>query len=234
MDNRSKPCYDFKGISPAMGYLQDLTNYCNQLGWGVYQTDHEDANGQYEVNFMYTDALTTADRFTFFKMMTSQVATKYGAIATHMPKPFSNRTGSGAHIHFHLAKADGGENVFTDLADKRGLGLSKTAYHFLGGILKHATALCAITSPTVNATSDCCSVPAFTAPVPVSPGRPLLSATATITGRRCCGCADRAMSRTVPFQPAAIRTWSSRPTSWRVSTASRTRSSRRAEPGQSL
>jgi glutamine synthetase len=150
VDNLSKPCYDFKGLSPALGYLQEITSYCNQLGWGVYQADHEDANGQYEVNFKYTDALATADRFTFFKMMTSQVAAKYGAIATHMPKPFSNRTGSGAHIHFHLAKADGGENVFTDMEDKRKLGLSKTAYHFLGGILKHAAALCAITSPTVN------------------------------------------------------------------------------------
>lgn len=150
VDGLSKPCYDFKGISPAMAYLQDLTTYCNDLGWGVYQADHEDANGQYEVNFKYADALTTADRFTFFKMMTSQVAAKYGAIATHMPKPFSNRTGSGAHVHFHLAKADGGENVFTDMEDKRGLGLSRTAYHFLGGILKHAPALCAINSPTVN------------------------------------------------------------------------------------
>ena len=150
VDSLSKPCYDFKGISPAMGYLQDLTRYCNQLGWGVYQADHEDGNGQYEVNFKYADALTTADRFTFFKMMTSQVAARYGAIATHMPKPFSNRTGNGAHVHFHLAQADGGENVFVDEQDKRGLGLSKMAYYFLGGILKHAPALCAINSPTVN------------------------------------------------------------------------------------
>ena len=150
VDNLSKPCYDFKGISPAIGYLQDITNYCNQLGWGVYQADHEDANGQYEVNFMYSDALTTADRFTFFKMMTSQVAAKYGAIATHMPKPFSNRTGSGAHIHYHIADSKTGENLFTDLGDKRGLGLSQMAYYFLGGILKHAPALCAINSPTAN------------------------------------------------------------------------------------
>jgi glutamine synthetase len=150
VDTLSKPCYDYKGISPALAYLQDLTTYCNALGWGVYQTDHEDANGQFEVNFKYSDALTTADRFTFFKMMTSQVAAKYGAIATHMPKPFSNRTGSGAHVHFHLANADGGENLFLDEQDKRGLGLSRTAYHFLGGILQHAPALCAINSPTVN------------------------------------------------------------------------------------
>lgn len=150
VDNLAKPCYDFKGIAPALGYLQDITTYCNELGWGVYQTDHEDANGQFEVNFTYADALTTADRFTFFKMMTSQVARKYGAIATHMAKPFSDRTGSGAHIHYHLAKSDTGENVFIDESDPKGLGMSKLAYHFLGGILKHAPALCAITSPTAN------------------------------------------------------------------------------------
>jgi len=150
VDTLAKPCYDFKGIAPALGYLQDITNYCNQLGWGVYQTDHEDGNGQYEVNFLYSDALTTADRYTFFKMMTSQVAGRYGAIATHMPKPFGNRTGSGAHIHYHVADGRGGANLFTDEQDPRGLGLSKLAYHFLGGILKHAPALSAISSPTAN------------------------------------------------------------------------------------
>jgi glutamine synthetase len=150
VDNLAKPCYDYKGIGPAMGYLQDIIKFCNQLGWGVYQADHEDGNGQYEVNFKYSDALTTADHFTFFKMMTSQVAAKYGAIATHMPKPFSHRVGSGAHIHYHLADAETGENKFVDAQDKRGFGLSKMAYHFIGGVLKHAPALCAINSPTVN------------------------------------------------------------------------------------
>ena len=150
VDSLDKACYDYKAVSPALGYLQDITRHCNQLGWEVYQTDHEDANGQYEVNFKYTDALTTADRYTFFKMMTSQVALKYGAVATHMAKPFSNRTGSGAHIHYHLADATTGRNVFTDEADPRGLGLSTLAYHFLGGILAHAPALCAVSSPTVN------------------------------------------------------------------------------------
>jgi len=150
VDTLAKACYDFKGLAPAMAYLQDLTTYCNQLGWGVYQADHEDANGQYEVNFRYSDALTTADRYTFFKMMTSQVAPRYGAIATHMAKPFGDRTGSGAHVHYHLADAKTGENLFTDSADPRGFGLSQTAYHFLGGILRHAPALTAITSPTAN------------------------------------------------------------------------------------
>ena len=102
VDQLAKPCYDFKGISSALGYLQEIVSYCNQLGWGAYQADHEDANGQYEVNFQYADALATADRYTFFKMMTSQVAPKYGAVATHMAKPFADRTGSGAHMHYHV------------------------------------------------------------------------------------------------------------------------------------
>jgi len=150
VDGLAKPFYDFRSMAPAMEYLQELTSSLNQLGWGVYQCDHEDANGQYEVNFDFQDALTTADRITFFKMATSQLAKKYGAIATHMPKPFSDRTGSGLHIHFHLADAESGQCVFEDAGDARGLGCSETGYHFVGGILRHARALCAVTSPTVN------------------------------------------------------------------------------------
>jgi glutamine synthetase len=150
VDSLAKPCYDFRSMAPAMEYLQELTRSLNQLGWGVYQTDHEDANGQFEINFDYQDALTTADRITFFRMATSQIAKKYGAIATHMPKPFSDRTGSGQHVHFHLADAESGHGVFEDLADPRGLGCSEAGYHFVGGVLRHARALCAVTSPTVN------------------------------------------------------------------------------------
>lgn len=150
VESLAKPCYDFRSMAPTMGYLQDLTTSLNKLGWGVYQCDHEDANGQYEVNFDYADALTTADRITFFKMTSSQLAKKYGAIATHMPKPFSDRTGSGLHVHFHLADANSGVNAFLDESDSRGLGLSQFAYHFIGGILHHARALCAVMCPTVN------------------------------------------------------------------------------------
>ena len=150
LDTLDKPCYDFKGLAGAMGYLQEMMDGLNGIGWDVYQSDHEDANGQFEINFVYTDALTTADRYTFFKMMSSQVAQKYGAIATHMAKPFADRTGSGAHIHFHLAEASNGNNVFLDEEDERRLGLSPMAYHFIGGVFAHARALCGITSPTVN------------------------------------------------------------------------------------
>lgn len=151
VDALDKPCYDYKGISQALPILRELNDYVEQLGWGNYQTDHEDANGQYEINFDYADALTTADRYTFFKMMSSQVAQKHGCIATHMPKPFSDQTGSGAHFHFHVADAKSGKNLFAaEGDDPRGLGQSKLAYHFIGGILHHARALCAVTSPTVN------------------------------------------------------------------------------------
>ena len=150
VDSLAKPCYDFRSMAPAIDYLQELTTSLNQLGWGVYQTDHEDANSQFEVNFDYQDALTTADRVTFFKMATSQLAKKYGAIATHMPKPFRDRTGSGLHIHFHLADADSGKCLFDSESDSRGLGCSEFGYHFVGGVLRHARALCTVTSPTVN------------------------------------------------------------------------------------
>ncbi|MEM9108903.1 MAG: type III glutamate--ammonia ligase [Planctomycetota bacterium] len=150
VDSLEKPCYDYRSMAPAMSYLQELTSSLNSLGWGVYQADHEDANGQFEINFDYTDALTTADRVIFFKMATSQLAKKYGAIATHMPKPFPDRTGSGLHMHYHLADAASGEGLFTDEADPRDLGCSKLAYQFIAGVLDHAPAICAVTSPTVN------------------------------------------------------------------------------------
>ena len=150
IDTLDKPCYDFKGIANVQSYLRDMMDGMARLGWDPYQSDHEDANGQYELNFVYSDALTTADRYTFFKMMSSQFAMRYGAIATHMAKPFSDRTGSGGHVHYHVADAATGENIFLDEGDDQGLGLSETAYHFIGGILAHAPALCAVTSPTVN------------------------------------------------------------------------------------
>ena len=150
VDDLTKPCYDFKGMSAALGILARAQRRLTRLGWGVYQSDHEDANFQYEVNFRYAEALVTADRLTFFRMMTGQIARRIGAIATFMAKPFSGRTGSGAHMHYHLADSSSGDNLFLDPSDRRGLGLSTLAYHFIGGVLEHAQALCAVTSPTVN------------------------------------------------------------------------------------
>jgi glutamine synthetase len=117
------------------------------LGWKPYQNDHEDANGQFEMNWEYDDALVTADRHAFFKFMVKSVAEKHGLRATFMPKPFANLTGSGCHMHTSLWSKTG-KNVFED---KKGeLGLSKTAYHFIGGVMHSAEAMCAIANPVVN------------------------------------------------------------------------------------
>ncbi len=147
-DTLQKPCYDFKSLAANLDYLRTLVGYLEQLGWEPYASDHEDATAQFEINWKYADALDTADRYTFFKMMTNQVAQRYGAIATHMPKPFSHLTGNGSHLHFSLW--DGDDNVFIDRSDPRGLGQSKLAYHFLGGLMAHTRALSALIAPTVN------------------------------------------------------------------------------------
>jgi glutamine synthetase len=150
VDTMDKPCYDFKSLAGSMGYLRTLLTYLDQLGWEPYASDHEDGTAQFEINWKYSDALTTADRLTFFKMMTSQVAKSIGAIATHMPKPFAHLTGSGTHFHISLWDTGKQRNRFLDAKDRRGLGLSPLAYHFLGGVVAHAPALTAIVAPTVN------------------------------------------------------------------------------------
>ncbi len=150
IDTMAKPCYDFKSLAANMGYLRTLVRYMEQLGWEPYASDHEDANAQFEINWRYAEALTTADRYTFFKMMTSQVARRFGAVATHMPKPFAHLTGSGSHFHFSLWDPEGKRNLFLDEKDRRGLGMSQFAYHFLGGLIAHARALTCVVAPTVN------------------------------------------------------------------------------------
>jgi glutamine synthetase len=148
-DTLEKPCYDYKGLARNAEFLEKLVSAVKPAGLDVYQIDHEDANGQFEVNYTYSDALTTADRYIFFKMAASEIAHKMGLIASFMPKPFSNRTGTGAH--FHLSLGDGtARNLFHDDSDKRGLGLSKTGYYFLGGLLAHARGLTALCAPSVN------------------------------------------------------------------------------------
>ena len=150
VDTMDKPCYDFKSLSGSMGYLRTLLGYLERLGWGPYASDHEDANAQFELNWKYADAVTTADRLTFYKMMTSQVAKRFGAIATHMPKPFGRLTGSGCHFHISLWDLETRTNLFVDADDRRGLGLSALGYQFLAGAMIHARALAAVVAPTVN------------------------------------------------------------------------------------
>jgi glutamine synthetase len=150
VDTMDKPCYDFKSLSGSMGYLRTLIGYLERLGWEPYASDHEDANSQFELNWKYSDALTTADRLTFYKMMTSQVAKRFGAIATHMPKPFARLTGSGCHFHISLWDLERRKNLFLNPDDRRGLGVSALGYQFLAGAMTHARALAAVVAPTVN------------------------------------------------------------------------------------
>ena len=148
-DALEKPCYDYKGLSRSRAFLEKLVQSLIDVGIDVYQIDHEDANGQFEVNFTYSDAMTSADRMVFFRMAAGEIAREFGAVCTFMPKPLSTRTGSGMHMHISLAQRDRG-NVFLDKSDKRNLGLSPLAYCFLGGLLAHAPALTALAAPSVN------------------------------------------------------------------------------------
>ncbi len=147
-DTLEKPCYDIAGLTRHYDFLTTISKYCNELGWGNYANDHEDANGQFEQNFTYDDALVSCDRAIFFRYMVHTLAEQHGMIATFMPKPFTHLTGNGCHFHMSLWRD--GENAFLDEADPRGLGLSETAYHFIGGLMAHARASSALTAPTVN------------------------------------------------------------------------------------
>jgi glutamine synthetase len=148
LDTLDKPCYDLVGLTRNLDFLTTVSSYVNELGWGNYANDHEDANGQFEQNFTYTDALASCDRAIFFRYMVHTLAEKRGMLATFMPKPFTHLTGNGCH--FHMSLWDGDTNLFLDENDPRGLGLSETAYHFIGGLKKHARAYSAVTAPTVN------------------------------------------------------------------------------------
>jgi glutamine synthetase len=147
-DTLDKPCYDYKGLSRSCTYIEKLVSSLQTVGFDVYQVDHEDANGQFEINYTYTDCLTSCDRYIFFKMAASEIAKEMGFICSFMPKPSPNRTGNGMHMHMSIW--DETNNLFTDDSDPRRLGLSQLAYHFLGGILAHAPALTAICAPTIN------------------------------------------------------------------------------------
>ncbi len=144
-DTLAKPCYGQLSLLRNADFLTTLITHLNDLGYGVYQNDHEDANGQFEINWRFADALLTADRVSFFKFMVKALAEERGLCATFMPKPFANLTGSGAHHHLSLWDAEGKDNLFLDKSDPR--GLSSVALSFLGGLLPHAKGLCALTAP---------------------------------------------------------------------------------------
>ncbi len=145
-DTQSKPCYDQAALMRQYEFIAELSDAMLGLGWGAYQNDHEDANGQFEMNWEYADALTTADRHALFKYMVKSLAERRGLRATFMPKPFADLTGNGCHAHVSLWRGD--ENLFYDPNGE--LGVSSLGYNFIGGVIGSANALAAITNPTVN------------------------------------------------------------------------------------
>ncbi|MBB4065427.1 type III glutamate--ammonia ligase [Gellertiella hungarica] len=147
-DTAEKPCYDQQAVMRQYDVIAEVCDYMLELGWEAYQNDHEDATGQFEMNWKYDDVLKTADKHSFFKFMMKSVAEKHGLRATFMPKPFRGLTGSGCHAHISVWNLDGTKNAFAD--PSRELGLSDQGRTFLGGIMKHASALAAICNPTVN------------------------------------------------------------------------------------
>ena len=147
-DIQEKPCYDQSALMRRFEVISEICAHMEALGWGPYQNDHEDANGQFEINWNYSPALVTADRHAFFKFMVKEVAQAHGFRATFMPKPFAHLTGNGCHAHISLWSKDGKKNHFAAKSDE--MGLSQKCYHFIGGLMRHAPAMTALTNPVVN------------------------------------------------------------------------------------
>jgi glutamine synthetase len=145
-----KPAYDVRTILDCMPVVQEIVEAMNGLGWDVFSFDQEDAPGQFETDFQYADAMTMADRFTFFRLMANEIARNHGMFASFMPKPYGHRTGSGAHYNISLADIRTGRNLFEGTDDPRGCGLSPLGYQFIAGVLRHAKAISAVIAPTVN------------------------------------------------------------------------------------
>jgi glutamine synthetase len=149
LDRAKAPCYDARALTRMYDHLTTVSRHMNALGWANYANDHEDGNGQFEQNFKYADPMTTADRVIVFRYMIHALATEAGMLATFMPKPFSNLTGNGLHMHLSMWDAQDNE-LFADPTDGRGLGMSAMGYSFIAGLLEHAQALTAVACPTVN------------------------------------------------------------------------------------
>jgi glutamine synthetase len=157
-DRAKAPCYDARALTRMYDHLTSVSRHLNTLGWANYANDHEDANGQFEQNFQYAEAMRTADRVIVFRYMVHSLAADSDMLATFMPKPFSHLTGNGLHMHLSLWD-DADTELFADASDIRGLGISKLGYSFIGGLLEHAQALTAIACPTVNSYKRLASPP---------------------------------------------------------------------------
>jgi glutamate---methylamine ligase len=147
-DRQRKPCYDQQSLMRRYEVIREICDAMLALGWEPYQNDHEDGNGQFEMNWKYADALVTADRQAFFKYMVKSIAEKHGLRATFMPKPFAHLTGNGCHTHVSVWNLADQQNLFDDPHGE--LGLATLGYQFIAGVLNSVGALCAIANPTVN------------------------------------------------------------------------------------
>jgi glutamine synthetase len=147
-DDALKPCYDVAALMRRFDVLSEICDSMIKLGWNPYQNDHEDANGQFEMNWDFTDCLTTADRHVFFKFMVKSIAEKHGLRATFMPKPFTELTGNGCHAHVSVWDKKKKKNLFHDSSDQ--MGLSKMGYQFIGGIMKSVDSFAAWLNPCLN------------------------------------------------------------------------------------
>lgn len=148
--NLDKPAYDTSRLLDNIGWMGELVDAMNALGWDVYSFDHEDGIGQFEIDFSYADVMTMADRVVFFRRMANEIARRHGGFASFMPKPFGDYAGSGAHFNMSLYDTATGANLFVADADPRDCGLSALGYHFIAGLLRHLPAISAVVAPTVN------------------------------------------------------------------------------------
>ena len=145
-DRLDKPSYDLKSLPRQQAFLHDLRAALEAAGMRVQQTDHEDAHGQYEINFDHAEALASADNVTLFKLAAHTLAERAGAVFSMMPKPFANQPGSG--LHFHVSLWYGERCLFAN--DDGTAGVSALAGRFIAGVLAHSAALTALAAPTVN------------------------------------------------------------------------------------
>jgi glutamine synthetase len=208
-------CYDLALATESDAFLEPMARYMKELGWGLYSYDQECGRGQYELDFGYSDALTTADRFVFLRFMAKKVAHSIGAVATFMAKPFSDDFRSGAHFNMSLADATTGANVFAPsdgrrgtLAARYGVKCSDVALHFIAGMKRHARAITAVTCPSYNSYQGLIAqgdLREFSwAPVLVAWGKNNRSAMLRLPGNRYC-VENRAVDMsTNPYLAAAI------------------------------
>jgi glutamine synthetase len=148
-DRLDKPSYDLKSLPRQADFLHALHETLAQSGLDVLQLDHEDAHGQYEVNFAFDDALSSADHLILFKLAAHALAEARGMVFSMMPKPFANQPGSGLHFHVSLWN-EAGQCVFAPASGETGALLSPLGRQFLAGVLLHSPSLCALAAPTVN------------------------------------------------------------------------------------